>query len=115
MKRSFAAVFYATFLLASLPALSHDEPGSYGGRLGKVSFATSCDPKVQADFEKAVAMLHSFWTPMTTASLPATTPARGLFDSAMRLGSFLHSGATPRGVRSQTGRDWPCTRGGFGA
>src|SRR5208283_4789024 len=29
--------------------------------LGHVSFPTSCDPKVQAAFERAVAMLHSFW------------------------------------------------------
>jgi tetratricopeptide (TPR) repeat protein len=29
--------------------------------LGHVSFPTSCDPKVQASFERAVAMLHSFW------------------------------------------------------
>jgi tetratricopeptide (TPR) repeat protein len=30
-------------------------------KLGKVSFPTSCDPKVQAQFDRAVAMLHSFW------------------------------------------------------
>jgi hypothetical protein len=30
-------------------------------KLGKVSFPTSCDPKVQADFERGVAMLHSYW------------------------------------------------------
>jgi tetratricopeptide (TPR) repeat protein len=30
-------------------------------RLGKVSFPTSCDPKVQAPFERGVAMLHSYW------------------------------------------------------
>lgn len=30
-------------------------------KLGNVSFATSCDPKVQAHFNRAVAMLHSFW------------------------------------------------------
>lgn len=47
--------------LAPLGSFAHDETPSYGGRLGKVSFPTSCDPKVQADFEKAVAMLHSFW------------------------------------------------------
>jgi len=29
-------------------------------KLGKVSFPTSCDPKVQARFERAVALLHSF-------------------------------------------------------
>ena len=30
-------------------------------KLGKVTFPTSCDPKVQAQFERGVAMLHSFW------------------------------------------------------
>ena len=30
-------------------------------QLGKVNFPTSCDPKVQAHFERGVAMLHSFW------------------------------------------------------
>jgi tetratricopeptide (TPR) repeat protein len=29
--------------------------------LGKVTFPTSCDPKVQAQFERGVAMLHSYW------------------------------------------------------
>jgi len=30
-------------------------------KLGKLSFPTSCDPKVQAEFERGVAMLHSYW------------------------------------------------------
>jgi tetratricopeptide (TPR) repeat protein len=30
-------------------------------KLGKVSFPTSCDPKVQAEFDRGVAMLHSYW------------------------------------------------------
>jgi tetratricopeptide (TPR) repeat protein len=30
-------------------------------KLGNVTFPTSCDPKVQARFNRAVAMLHSFW------------------------------------------------------
>ena len=30
-------------------------------KLGKVTFTTSCNPKVQASFNRAVAMLHSFW------------------------------------------------------
>ncbi len=29
--------------------------------LGKVTFPTSCNPVVQADFERGVAMLHSYW------------------------------------------------------
>src|SRR5712672_1246234 len=32
-----------------------------GERLGRLSFPTSCDPKVQAEFERGVAMIHSFW------------------------------------------------------
>ena len=49
-------------LLASVccPVHAHDME-SHGGALGKVSFPTSCDPKVQPAFERAVAMLHSFW------------------------------------------------------
>ena len=30
-------------------------------KLGKVTFPTSCDPKVQAEFESGVAMLHWYW------------------------------------------------------
>jgi tetratricopeptide (TPR) repeat protein len=30
-------------------------------KLGNLSFPTSCDPKVQADFERGVAMIHSYW------------------------------------------------------
>jgi hypothetical protein len=30
-------------------------------KLGKLSFPTSCDPKVQTDFERGVAMVHSYW------------------------------------------------------
>ena len=30
-------------------------------RLGKLNFPTSCDPKVQAEFERGVAMIHSYW------------------------------------------------------
>src|SRR6478735_3791789 len=38
-----------------------DHAHMHGDHLGKVSFQTSCDPKVQPAFERAVAMLHSFW------------------------------------------------------
>ena len=61
MRKVFSSTLSAALLCAPLAAVSHDEPRSYAGRLGKVSFPTSCDPKVQPDFEKAVAMLHSFW------------------------------------------------------
>jgi tetratricopeptide (TPR) repeat protein len=51
------------FVLAlAVPGISHaHETDSQTGKLGKVTFATSCDPRVQPAFERAVAMLHSFW------------------------------------------------------
>jgi tetratricopeptide (TPR) repeat protein len=60
MTKWVAAAFSTACLLAQ-PAFPHDEATSYGGRLGKVTFPTSCDPQVQAEFDRAVAMLHSFW------------------------------------------------------
>src|SRR5262245_10775193 len=46
-------------LLAAGAAQSHEDEGK--GQLGRVKFANSCDAKVQAEFERGVAMLHSFW------------------------------------------------------
>jgi tetratricopeptide (TPR) repeat protein len=51
----------ASAFLAPATAFSHDADESGKAKLGTVAFPTSCDPKVQRDFERAVAMLHSFW------------------------------------------------------
>jgi tetratricopeptide (TPR) repeat protein len=51
------------FLLAlSVPAAAQEHAGEHPApeKLGKVSFPTSCAPGVQAKFERAVALLHSF-------------------------------------------------------
>ena len=42
-------------------AMSCSAFGQQDEKLGKLSFPTSCDPKVQADFERGVAMIHSYW------------------------------------------------------
>ena len=39
---------------------AHDH-GAPSGRLGTVHFATSCAPAVQKDFDRGIALLHSFW------------------------------------------------------
>ena len=51
-------VFVTVCLLLSSISLAQQKPSE---QLGKVSFPTSCDAKVQAQFDRAVAMLHSFW------------------------------------------------------
>ncbi|HSS71051.1 MAG TPA: hypothetical protein VLQ46_10420 [Casimicrobiaceae bacterium] len=57
--RPFSLSFLMSLAVSGL-ALA-DDTDSHAGPLGKVSFPTSCDPKVQPAFERAVAMLHSFW------------------------------------------------------
>jgi tetratricopeptide (TPR) repeat protein len=47
--------------LALAPRGFADEGGKPPQQLGKVSFANSCDAAVQERFERAVALLHSFW------------------------------------------------------
>lgn len=47
----------ASLSLITATAFAHDK----ADQLGKVSFPTSCAPKVQALFETGVAMLHSYW------------------------------------------------------
>jgi tetratricopeptide (TPR) repeat protein len=42
-------------------ALAVGANGQQDQNLGKVIFSTSCDPKVQAEFDRGVAMLHSYW------------------------------------------------------
>src|SRR6185295_1313861 len=66
--RTASAVFLGTILgLVASAALGHDEDAKQAAgrpeQLGKVSFPTSCDPKVQAQFERGIALLHSFWFP----------------------------------------------------
>ena len=39
----------------------HDHTGPAPERLGHVDFASGCHARVQARFERGVALLHSFW------------------------------------------------------
>src|SRR3712207_9017682 len=59
------AAFAAGALVAGAPAASaqagHHHPPASAEKLGSVSFPTTCKPEVQQRFERAVAMLHSFW------------------------------------------------------
>jgi hypothetical protein len=56
------ALFVVSLLLSSsVMAQARDADGARATQdVGKVSFPTSCDPRVQAQFERGVAMLHSY-------------------------------------------------------
>ena len=48
-----------------------------GEKLGSVLFKTSCTPEAQKEFERALAMLHSFYFPETVkafSAIPETDP-----------------------------------------
>jgi len=61
MKVRLLRLVVACAVLGSGLAAAHETGGSQTGKLGNVKFATSCNPAVQAQFERGVAMLHSFW------------------------------------------------------
>jgi predicted Zn-dependent protease len=51
-----------TFLAAAVTALVAVTPGlAQQEKLGQVNFPNTCSPAVQADLNRAVALLHSFW------------------------------------------------------
>src|SRR5438309_1492225 len=68
MKTALASIAVVLVLAAlTVPGLAQE-------KLGKVTFPTSCDAKVQAQFERGVAMLHSYWF----------TEARKVFESVLQ-------------------------------
>src|SRR6266571_7341528 len=69
-KKLIAALFAFAFGIA----FSHDETGE---KIGKVLFKTSCSPAAQKEFERALALLHSFDFPETIkafSAIPQTDP-----------------------------------------
>ena len=49
------------FALGSPAFAQHEHPAGDPTKLGRVDFPVSCAPSIQAQFNSAVAMLHSFW------------------------------------------------------
>jgi len=98
----FALLFVITL---TLPALAQQE------KLGKVSFPTSCDPKVQAQFERGVAMLHSFWfsaTEKTFRDVLAQDPSCGIANwgiAAILMSNPLRPGSVPKKCGICAGRN----------
>ncbi len=99
MKSKLAAfvLLFATVLL--MPALAQED------KLGKVSFPTSCDPKVQAQFERGVAMLHSFWfsaTEKTFRDVLAQDPSCAIANwgiaAILMSNPLAGQGASPKGA-----------------
>jgi tetratricopeptide (TPR) repeat protein len=59
MSTQLVRILLATGLITT--ALTSSAIGQQDEKLGKVTFPTSCDTDVQAEFDRGVAMLHSYW------------------------------------------------------
>ncbi|MCZ6669511.1 MAG: hypothetical protein O6947_00590, partial [Acidobacteria bacterium] len=65
-----------TGLLTVVPtawAQEHQHPAGDVQKLGQTVFSTSCTVEVQEDFNRAVAMLHSFWYQKSEKAFAAVT------------------------------------------
>ncbi|HSE90568.1 MAG TPA: hypothetical protein VLJ79_30445, partial [Candidatus Binatia bacterium] len=59
------------FLFATVALLFSLRMAMAQEKLGKVDFQVSCSPAAQAQFNRAVAMLHSFWFPQAPKAFAA--------------------------------------------
>jgi hypothetical protein len=71
MKIRFLVAALTTLLLGWLSVVAAPD----AEKLGTVHFPISCAPAVQADFERAVALLHSFWYEEAVKAFTAATTA----------------------------------------
>ena len=71
----------AWFAFAAPSVAQHQHPAGEPEKLGKVDFSVSCDAAVQPQFNRAVAMLHSFWYEKASeafAAIAEKDPACGM-------------------------------------
>ena len=87
-------------------AAAHETGGSPNEKLGKVSFATSCSPSVQPQFERGVAMLHSFWYNLAEKTFeeilakdPGCTVSAWGYAAILMSNPLAGAGASPDGAK----------------
>src|SRR5262245_1347762 len=77
--KAFASVLGLVLVFSATVASAHDDEAKVRGeKLGRVLFKTSCSPEAQKQFERALAMLHSFFFPETIktfSAIPQTDPS----------------------------------------
>jgi tetratricopeptide (TPR) repeat protein len=131
MKQIRFVFLFALGIFALSPmAFGHSDDsakGAKGEKLGRVLFKTTCAPEAQRQFERALAMLHSFHFPETVkafTAIPQTdpdcaiaywgmaisqrpNPLVGPFDAAtLKRGLDLVAKGEAIGAKSERERDW---------
>jgi tetratricopeptide (TPR) repeat protein len=94
----------AAFAAAAAPQHEHDSPDT--AILGSVNFPTSCAPLVQPDFNRAVALLHSFWykkSEETFAAVAKADPYCGIAQWGVAMSHYRQLWDPPTPLDLQTG------------
>ena len=120
-------VVLTAFVFATTAAAHDDSAKTRGEKLGRVLFKTTCSPEAQQQFERALAMLHSFFFPETIkafTAIPETDPSCaiaywgiavsqrpnplvGPFDAAtLKRGLDAVEKGKAIGAKTQRERDW---------
>ena len=72
-----SSILFLSAVTLITPAFADQDPAAKPEKLGRVLFKTSCSPEAQKQFERALAMLHSFFFPETVktfSAIPAIDP-----------------------------------------
>lgn len=98
-----SAVLGCVLACSSGYAHQHSDLKPAQATLGTVLFETSCLPQVQADFNRAVALLHSFWlneAERTFMEVSIVDPDCAMAHWGVAMAEFneLNGGPTPEGV-----------------
>src|SRR3989442_12091652 len=125
--RMFALVLGLVLVITTAASAHDDEAKARGEKLGGVLFKTSCTPEAQKQFERALAMLHSFFfreTIKAFSAIPETDPGCaiaywgiaisqrpnplvGPFDAAtLKRGLDAVEKGEAIGAKTQRERDW---------
>jgi hypothetical protein len=93
-------------VIASPSFAQHDHGSSGPSGLGSVDFPTSCAPALQPDFNRAVALLHSFWykeSEGTFAAIVKADPSCGMAGWGVAMSRYHQIWDPPTPVDLQAG------------
>ncbi|MGC1483145.1 MAG: hypothetical protein WA789_05065 [Candidatus Acidiferrum sp.] len=85
------AILFAWLSIAWASPAQHDRSSSESANIGAVNFPVSCAPAVQPEFNRAVALLHSFWykkSEETFAAVAKVDPACGMAEWGVAMSHY---------------------------
>jgi len=91
VRTSLSVICLIAGVLAPTVRTQHEHGAPDAAVLGNVNFPTSCSPSVQPDFNRAVALLHSFWykkSEETFAAIAKSDPSCAMAEWGVAMSHF---------------------------